>query len=229
MTVGRIMDLSKEELAESATQRVWGFEPKKKEVEKEMSDAVKESAGYPNLEIDSPSDLWDVLGHIKLHLRAETQDAVMENIAAAVKLWETLREEYAEEIKEHKNKPTDSQISFLTQLCHDMDMKVPEGIEDATRAEVAAFINELMEEQKAEKNIFRRKSTTRKRSSRRSMSRRSRRSSRGSDEGITRRQIQLIERLCEEQDMDVPAGMEGWTKDEASEWIQEELGNNSRW
>lgn len=250
-------------LTEEAAE-AWGFDPTKRDPD-EVAEEVQEMAGrtarakaveeevdeaavveapptHHNMEVDSPKELWDAFGHIKLYFHVDPAlgaDGVSAQVGACIDLWAELKEEYADEIAEQAevaNAISPAQIAFIKRLCDEADEDLPEGFEDLGKEEASQLIQELKGKAGDEAKPSRRSSRSSGRSSGRSSSRRSskrssgrssgRRSSGGRSGGkLSDKQRNYIEQLCDEADEDVPEDLDDLTGKAASELIQELLGN----
>ena len=104
--------------------KVWGFPTTTEEVKAEVKEVVVDESiqgnpGAYNVEVDSPKEFWDVLGHVKLSFYAEGVESVQEIIANTFELWKSLKETYAAEfeaVKAEAEKPSKAQLNLLSQL-----------------------------------------------------------------------------------------------------------------
>lgn len=224
-------------------EKAWGFkvsEDKEVKVAKEEmveGVAVAESSDKPNMTVDSPRDLWDALGHIQLSLTVKNIEGIKQSVSACVELWDALRDDFSDVIeatKEEANRISSEQVGFITQLCEELEEDEPENLGEMSKAEASTLIRDLMKKRDTEARPARRVSSTRPT---RTASRSEVQPSRGGDRGrqmsnphasITNPQLDLIEKICGRNDMDVPEDVEEWTKKEASDWIQEHTEQRRR-
>ena len=189
---------------------------------------------YPNVLIHSPRRLWPI-GAIELRFKVDTAlpteeqtDRVMEFVAWAQDIFGELAEEYADVIQEYGDRRDPAGAATQAQL-RKLDELDIEYDEDITLSDASALI------EKAVSGSDRRKKTTSSRSSRSSGRRTSKRKSSRRSSGRNRdsfreaseKQIDYLERLCEDNDLDYEAAVGDYLDDkgrlsseEASKAIQ---------
>ena len=202
--------------------KAWGFpgtavEETKAEVkEVVVNESIQSNPGAYNVEVDSPKEFWDVLGHVKLSFYADGVESVQEIIANTFELWKSLKETYAgefEAVKAEAEKPSKAQLNLLSQLGA---TTVPA---DLTKEAASRMIEELKGQQhhapagqpRADEYVAPRPTPPQ-----------------GGGYGSTQngpkllseKQLELIRKLAKP----VPAGVEGWTSPQASDLIKQLLG-----
>jgi len=177
--------------------------------------------------VDSPKDMWNVLGHIGLTFHVDDIAEVDEIVEACYDLWDHLREKFHTE--EQNNAITSEQKQFIVSLCDQLNRPEPDGLDMFTKLEANTLINTLMGERDAKAQSTKSITVT---SSRRPVpsrgsapERTSSRQGGNPDRPITDSQIKYIERLCRRNRTDVPEDLESYTVKEASELI-DRLSNN---
>ena len=220
------------------------IEDEMEEEEEVQEEHMDENTGEANLVIHSPRHLWD-LGAFEMRFRVETFDEVAQKISLANDLFANLEETMEGriiEVAEYTNRATLPQKDKIMELCGTLDKDVPDNLDFLTKGEASKLIDGMIQEQQSNNGRGRSRRSSRGRSSRSrgrrtSSGRSSRRSSRGSssrsgryrstsgrDGGVTSGQRRFINQLCDEQDIEPPSDLDGWSKSEASDYIQDLLG-----
>jgi len=218
-----------EDLSQEA-QELWGIK-KEQEVESMVTKVEPQEEkvvnSYPTLTIDSPKEMWDVLGHIAINCTATTEEAILQNVAAAQKLWATLREEFADEFEEVARKKllaSDGQRGFLADLYEQAGEEVPDDLEDMTKAEASREIQRLQGDSAPQARQSR--STGRSRGGSRQQS--GGFTLKNPDAPASDAQLDKLEDLAKKAGEDLPDGYEDFTMQEASDEIQRLMGSSRR-
>jgi hypothetical protein len=195
-----------------AAAEVFGFKQQTKEVA--MPEGKVEVARVPNMTVNSPRDLWDVLGSIQLSFVANATPDILENISAVHDLWAQLREDYEDELSA-ANRVSAAQLSFIRQLATERGEKVPEKVEAMSKEDASLLITEMLLHRGAKLvPAAQQQAQTAPAATHDS-----------SAPGITVAQMKFIETLCKRAKRDVPSDLDAFSKREASDFIAELNGS----
>ena len=225
-----------------AARTLWGFDEKEGEVAETKTkagvqvgtaaEAAQGSVVVPpderyNMVVDSPKELWDVVGHINLSFHVASWKDVQDRVEGCAELWDSIRETYADRIAamaEEATKVSPSQVAFVQQLCSDLG-ETTLDVTAMTKGEASAVIETLIAKRDARKPqptapaerapYIATAQTTRAPSGGLARS--------GGTKPMSDKQAKLIQDLCGRGNMNLPDGFDTFTSTQASAFIQSRI------
>jgi len=232
-----------------AARTLWGFDEKEGEVTAETKAGVHVVGGTAveaqvvpvtptkeccederyNMVVDSPKELWDVVGHLNLSFHVDSWKDVQERVEGCAELWDSIRETYADRIAamaEEAAKASPSQVTFIRQLSETLGEDVAD-IAAMTKEEASAMIEALIAKRDAQKG--RPAATPPERAPYLATAQATRAPSSGFSRGgggtkpMSDKQAKLIQDLCGRGNMNLPDGFDTFTSTQASAFIQSRI------
>lgn len=204
---------------------LWGFPEEEVKVAEQVQDSPQ--ANY-NMVVDSPKELWDVVGHVNLSFYAASWKDATERIKGCVALWDSVREQYADRIAamaEKEMQATPSQLSFLRQLRTELGESLLPGAENMTKEGASAMIEDLVAKRDARRQPAGPTMVplSAPRASAPAPQAPSRFPRGGGSKPMSDKQASLIQDLCSRFNRALPEGFEMFTSADASGFIQQNL------
>jgi len=230
-----------------AARTLWGFDEKEGEVTAETKAGVHVVGGTAveaqvvpvtptkeccederyNMVVDSPKELWDVVGHLNLSFHVDSWKDVQERVEGCAELWDSIRETYADRIAamaEEATKVSPSQVAFVQQLCSELG-ETTLDVTAMTKGEASAVIETLIAKRDARKP---QPTAPAERAPYIATAQTTRAPSGGFARGggtkpMSDKQAKLIQDLCGRGNMNLPDGFDTFTSTQASAFIQSRI------